>query len=53
MAISLEEDTKNFLEMLKKEISVKNNSYKIKIIMTGTIDDPDDTKDSFIQTPVR
>ena len=35
MAISIEEDTKNFLEMLKKEIKIKNNSYQNKIIISG------------------
>ena len=35
MAISIEEDTKNFLRMLKKEINVKNNSYQNKIIISG------------------
>ncbi len=35
MAINIEEDTKNFLEMLKKKINVKNNSYQNKIIISG------------------
>ena len=35
MAMSIEEDTKNFLGMLKKEINVKNNSYHNKIIISG------------------
>jgi len=35
MTTSIEEDTKNFLEMFKKEISIKNNSYSNKILISG------------------
>ena len=35
MAISIEEDTKNFLEMFKKQIKLKNNSYSNKLLISG------------------
>ena len=35
MAISIEEDTKNFLVMLNKETTVKNNSYNNRILISG------------------
>ena len=35
MSIQIEEDTKNFLDMLKKEIEVKSGHYPHKILISG------------------
>ena len=35
MAISIEEDTKNFLEMLKKKVNIRKSSYTNKVLISG------------------
>ena len=35
MAISIEEDTKNFLEMFKKKVNIRKSSYTNKVLISG------------------
>ena len=35
MGISIEVDTKNFLDMLKTKVDVKGNSYPNKLLISG------------------